>query len=90
MGTKLGGKPGGKPGGKKPFKAQQKKTERGNKSGAAADGSNKQHKAAFFKADKGSRKRKFEGGGKKNPPGFLLVSLFLTVGLDKSLVNSKK
>lgn len=62
MGTKLGGKPGGKPGGKKPFKAQQKKTERGNKSGAAADGSNKQHKAAFFKADKGSRKRKFEGG----------------------------
>lgn len=65
MGTKLGGKPGGKPGGKKPFQAQQKKTERGNKSGAAADGGNKQHKAAFFKADKGSRKRKFEGGGKK-------------------------
>lgn len=26
---------------------------------------------------------------RKNPPGFLLVSLFLTVGLDKSLVHSK-
>lgn len=63
MGTKLGGKPGSKPGGKKPFKAQQKKV---NKSDAAADGSNKQHKSAFFKADKGSRKRKFDGGGMKN------------------------
>lgn len=62
MGTKLGGKPGSKPGGKKPFKAQQ----RVNKSGAAADGGSKQHKSAFFKADKGSRKRKFDGGGMKN------------------------
>lgn len=66
MGTKLGGKPGSKPGGKKPFKVQQKKTERVNKAGAAADGGNKQHKSAFFKADKSSRKRKFDGGGKKN------------------------
>lgn len=63
MGTKFGGKPGNKPGGKKPFKAQQKKTEKFNKAGSAADGGNK---SAFFKADKGSRKRKFDGGGKKN------------------------
>lgn len=62
MGTKLGGKPGSKPGGKKPFKAQRKV----NKSGAAAGGGNKQHKSAFSKADKGSRKRKFDGGGTQN------------------------